>query len=400
MKKAQCTKAFASLLIVFSLSLSFAQGEASAVKQADLDWIEQQLETLGIQKEESQAKVDELQRKQASVLEQKAALDERNQYTQKQLALINEQLNLMEDLIKQKEEDVKAAAAKEEEQLERYRMRVRAMEENSGQSVLDIIVGSSNFSQALAAIDDMEAIMESDRELQEEYLAAREETQKAKAELEEATKKLEARRRAFKLEKNRLEQEVRAACQLIAGLQSDIDRAAEEYEINAAAEDEMIAYFDELSRQFAQEQEDALRSALANGTFLWPVPACTLLTSRFGYRIHPILGYERFHAGVDIGAKDGDTIVASDGGTVAVAEYSDSYGNYVLINHGNGYTTLYAHMSSMVVEAGQAVAQGDTLGYVGSTGWSTGPHLHFEIRYNDEKTDPEAYFTGLSYYNC
>lgn len=400
MKKAQCTKAFASLLIVFSLSLSFAQGEASAVKQADLDWIEQQLETLGIQKEESQAKVDELQRKQASVLEQKAALDERNQYTQKQLALINEQLNLMEDLIKQKEEDVKAAAAKEEEQLERYRMRVRAMEENSGQSVLDIIVGSSNFSQALAAIDDMEAIMESDRELQEEYLAARKETQKAKAELEEATKKLEARRRAFKLEKNRLEQEVKAAYELIAELQNDIDRAAEEYEINAAAEDEMTAYFDELSRQFAQEQEEALRSALANGTFLWPVPACTLLTSRFGYRMHPILGYERFHAGVDIGAKDGDTIVASDGGTVAVAEYSDSYGNYVLINHGNGYTTLYAHMSAMAVEAGQTVEQGETLGYVGSTGWSTGPHLHFEIRYNDEKTDPEAYFTGLTYYNC
>ncbi len=400
MKKAQCTKAFASMLIVFSLSLSFSQAEAFAVKQSDLDWIEQQLETLSIQREESQAKVDELQNRQASVLEQKAALDERNQYTQKQIDLINEQLALMEDLVKQKEEDVKAAAAKEEEQLERYRMRVRAMEENSGQSILDIIVSSSNFSQALAAVDDMGAIMESDRELQEEYLAAREETQKAKAELEEAMEALEARRREFRLEKTRLEQEVREAYELIAGLQNDIDRAVEEYEINAAAEDEMIAYFDELSKQFAREQEEALRSALANGTFIWPVPDCTLLTSRFGYRMHPILGYERFHAGVDIGAKAGDTIIASDGGTVAVAEYSDSYGNYVLINHGNGYTTLYAHMSSMVVEAGQAVEQGDTLGYVGSTGWSTGPHLHFEIRYNDEKTDPEAYFTGLTYYNC
>lgn len=400
MKKAQCTKALASLLIVFSLSLSVTQEEAFAVKQADLDWIEQQLETLGIQKEESQTKVDELQREQASVLEQKAALDERNQYTKRQIELINEQLSLMEELVRQKEEDVKAAAAKEEEQLERYRMRVRAMEENSGQSILDIIASSANFSQALAAIDDMGAIMESDRALQEEYLAAREETQKAKAELEEAIKNLEARRRAFKMEKNRLEQEVKAAYELITELQNDIDRAAEEYEINAAAEDEMIAYFDELSRQFAQEQEEALRSALTKGSFLWPVPDCTLLTSRFGYRMHPILGYERFHAGVDIGAKDGDTIIASDGGTVAVAEYSDSYGNYVLINHGNGYTTLYAHMSSMAVEAGQAVAQGDTLGYVGSTGWSTGPHLHFEIRYNDEKTDPEAYFTGLSYYNC
>ena len=101
MKKAQCTKAFASMLIVFSLSLSFSQAEAFAVKQSDLDWIEQQLETLSIQREESQAKVDELQNRQASVLEQKAALDERNQYTQKQIDLINEQLALMEDLVKQ-----------------------------------------------------------------------------------------------------------------------------------------------------------------------------------------------------------------------------------------------------------------------------------------------------------
>ena len=187
---------------------------------------------------------------------------------------------------------------------------------------------------------------------------------------------------------------------MIAGLQNDLERAAAEYEINAAAEDEMIAYLDALSLQFAQEQEEALRRALAVGTLLWPVPDCTLITSRFGYRIHPILKYERFHAGVDIGAKSGDTIVAADGGTVAVAEYSDSYGNYVLINHGNGYTTLYAHMCSIAVEAGQTVEQGETLGYVGSTGWSTGPHCHFEIRYNEEKTDPEAYFTGLSYYNC
>ena len=113
MKKAQCTKAFASMLIVFSLSLSFSQAEAFAVKQSDLDWIEQQLETLSIQREESQAKVDELQNRQASVLEQKAALDERNQYTQKQIDLINEQLALMEDLVKQKSANKKSIGNRE-----------------------------------------------------------------------------------------------------------------------------------------------------------------------------------------------------------------------------------------------------------------------------------------------
>ena len=400
MKKALRRKGIVSLLVLFSLSISLRAGEAFAVTQSEIDDIQRQREALTAQREQSQAKVDELQAEQVSVLEQKAALDARNQYALAQIQLINEQIELLDELIKQKEEEVNAAREKEEAQLERYRTRVRAMEENSSQSILELIVNSSSLSEMLAAVDDMGAIMESDRSLQEEYIAAREATQQIMAEYEDAKADYEAKRRELRLEQTKLERQVEEACALIAGLQNDLERAAAEYEINAAAEDEMIAYLDALSLQFAQEQEEALRRALAVGTFLWPVPDCTLITSRFGYRIHPILKYERFHAGVDIGAKSGDTIVAADGGTVAVAEYSDSYGNYVLINHGNGYTTLYAHMCSITVEAGQTVEQGETLGYVGSTGWSTGPHCHFEIRYNEEKTDPEAYFTGLSYYNC
>lgn len=400
MKKALRRKGIVSLLVLFSLSISLRAGETFAVTQSEIDDIQRQRESLTAQREQSQAKVDELQAEQASVLEQKAALDARNQYARVQIQLINEQIELLDELIKQKEEEVNAAREKEEAQLERYRTRVRAMEENSSQSILELIVNSSSLSEMLAAVDDMGAIMESDRSLQEEYIAAREATQQIMAEYEDAKADYEAKRRELRLEQTKLERQAEEACALIAGLQNDLERAVAEYEINAAAEDEMIAYLDALSLQFAQEQEEALRRALAVGTFLWPVPDCTLITSRFGYRIHPILKYERFHAGVDIGAKSGDTIVAADGGTVAVAEYSDSYGNYVLINHGNGYTTLYAHMCSIAVEAGQTVEQGETLGYVGSTGWSTGPHCHFEIRYNEEKTDPEAYFTGLSYYNC
>lgn len=400
MKKALRRKGIVSLLVLFSLSISLRAGEAFAVTQSEIDDIQRQRESLTAHREQSQAKVDELQAEQASVLEQKAALDARNQYALAQIQLTNEQIELLDELIKQKEEEVNAAREKEKAQLERYRTRVRAMEENSSQSILELIVNSSSLSEMLAAVDDMGAIMESDRSLQEEYIAAREATQQIMAEYEDAKADYEAKRRELRLEQTKLERQVEEACALIADLQNDLERAAAEYEINAAAEDEMIAYLDALSLQFAQEQEEALRRALAVGTFLWPVPDCTLITSRFGYRIHPILKYERFHAGVDIGAKSGDTIVAADGGTVAVAEYSDSYGNYVLINHGNGYTTLYAHMCSIAVEAGQTVEQGETLGYVGSTGWSTGPHCHFEIRYNEEKTDPEAYFTGLSYYNC
>lgn len=400
MRKALRRKGIASLFVMFTLTVFLPVGEAHAVRQSDIDGVQRQIEALTVQREQSQAKVDRLQSEQASMLEQKAALDERNQYALAQIQLINKQIELLDEQIKQKEEEVKAAKKKEEEQLEKYRTRVRAMEENSDYSLIDMLVGAESLSAMLTAVDDMEAIMESDQRLREEYMAAKDAAQLAKDDYEAAKAEIEAKRRKLRLEQTKLEQQVRQAYEMIANLQKDIDSAAEEYAINAAAEDEMIAYLDELSKKFAQEQEAALQGAMANGTFIWPVPDCKLLTSKFGYRMHPILNYERFHAGVDIGAKMEDTIIAADGGTVEIAEYSDSYGNYVLINHGNGYTTVYAHMSSIAVEAGQTVEQGDTLGYVGSTGWSTGPHCHFEIRFNDEKTDPEAYFTGLSYYNC
>ena len=136
----------------------------------------------------------------------------------------------------------------------------------------------------------------------------------------------------------------------------------------------------------------------ATGTYVWPCPSSTYITSRYGNRIHPIFGTERFHSGIDISANTGATVIAADGGTVTVADYSSSYGNYVMIYHSNGTYTLYAHMSSLAVSAGQTVSQGQTIGYVGSTGWANGPHLHFEIRNASGNTeDPTAYFSGLTY---
>ena len=134
----------------------------------------------------------------------------------------------------------------------------------------------------------------------------------------------------------------------------------------------------------------------ATGSYIWPCPSSTYVTSRYGYRTHPIFGDERFHSGIDISANEGATIIAADSGTVSVATYDSSYGNYVTVYHSNGTYTLYAHMSSLAVSAGQTVSQGDTIGYAGSTGWATGPHLHFEIRSNGGTVDPLAYFSNYS----
>lgn len=406
-------KGLLSLLLVFALLLSVFPAQALAVSQAEVDEIERQKEQLTALRQESQQKVDELEAQQASVLEQKAALDERNQIALEQIQLISQQIDLYSEMIADKALEVEGAQQREAEQLRRYRSRVRAMEENGNYGFLALILNTSNLGELLTVMDDVGEIMESDKQLEEEYVAAREETQTVLAEYEQVRDELEGKQADLKAEQEALEAQIEEAYQLIADLQEDIDKAVEEYEINLAAEDQMVAYFNELAAQLAREQEAARQEAAAGGggggstgggsvsgtgSFIWPVPSCTIITSPYGYRMHPILNYERFHAGVDIGASSGATIVAADGGTVSVATYSDSYGNYVFIDHGNGYSTVYAHMSSIAVSAGQSVSQGDTIGYVGSTGWSTGPHCHFEIRYNGSTVDPAGFFSGLSYW--
>jgi len=122
---------------------------------------------------------------------------------------------------------------------------------------------------------------------------------------------------------------------------------------------------------------------------VWPVAG--RLTSGFGNRMHPILGYVRFHSGIDLAASNGTPIYAADGGQVLQTGYSGGYGNSILIYHGGGFATFYAHLSGYAVSNGQMVTKGQVIGYVGSTGWSTGPHLHFEVRINGAAQNPLGY---------
>jgi murein DD-endopeptidase MepM/ murein hydrolase activator NlpD len=129
---------------------------------------------------------------------------------------------------------------------------------------------------------------------------------------------------------------------------------------------------------------------------MWPSDDSKLVTSKYGMRPHPILGYTTMHNGIDIGAHYGTNIRAADGGIVMISEYSSSYGNYVMINHGGGRYTLYAHMSKRLVSVGDKVSQGDVIGLVGSTGYSTGAHIHFEIQIDGKRTDPLQFFSDYT----
>ena len=407
-----------SVVTVLSLVLGALPTQAYAVTQSEIDALKKERDKIAEQKAAQQAIVDELEAQHADVLERKLALDERNAFTLEQMELNEQEIALYDQMIEEKAREVDDARALEEQQLERYRTRVRAMEENGNYGFLALVLNAGSLGELLTAMDDIGEIMESDRRLEDEYIAAREHTEEVKAEYEAYKAELEAKQATLRAEQVELQRQIDEATDLINQLLEDIEGNAEELAKLQAAQDatqkeidEMVA---ELERQRREEEERRKQeqannsgtgggsssggSVTGTGSFGWPCPSCTYITSKFGPRYHPVTGaYQSTHTGLDIGAAFGATIVAADGGTVTTAGVKGGYGNCVMIDHGNGYYTLYGHMSSIAVSLGQTVSKGDTVGYVGSTGVSTGPHLHFEIRVNGVCTDPAPWFSGLTY---
>ena len=408
-----------SVVTVLSLVLGALPTRAYAVTQSEIDALKKERDKIAGQKAAQQAIVDELEAQHADVLERKLALDERNDFTIEQMELNEQEIALYDQMIEEKAREVDDARALEEQQLERYRTRVRAMEENGNYGFLALVLNAGSLGELLTAMDDIGEIMESDRRLEDEYIAAREHTEEVKAEYEAYKAELEAKQATLRAEQVELQRQIDEATDLINQLLEDIEGNAEELAKLQAAQDEAQKEIDqkvaELERQRAEEEERRRQEAAANnpsgggggssgggsvtgtGSFTWPCPSCTYITSRVGYRWHPVSGQWKYHSGLDIGAAYGASIVASDGGTVTIAGVNGGYGNCVMIDHGNGYYTLYGHMSSIAVSVGQSVSKGATIGYVGSTGVSTGPHLHFEIRQGTTILDPENWFTGLTY---
>ena len=183
--------------------------------------------------------------------------------------------------------------------------------------------------------------------------------------------------------------------QRIADAQTEIDemqQAIAAEEANIAAIEAEIKRQEEEARRKAEEAGKTYEVKSIDGiSFTWPLPASSRITSNFGGRSSPTEGASSNHQGIDVGAPEGSTIKAAASGTVVISTYSKSAGNYVMINHGGGVYTVYMHMSSIAVSAGQSVGMGDTIGYVGSTGYSTGPHLHFGVRVGGSYVNPLNY---------
>lgn len=396
------------MMVTLVVSVVGSLGALAADEQDQIDALEQQKIELQSQQASIQTNINDLMAQQADVIEQKAAMDEKNELARQEIELINEQIDVYTDLIEQKARELEKAEAAEQAQYDLYCKRVRAMEEEGSYTYLDILFQCRSLSDVLSAIDMIGEIMDADKRLFEEYKTARENTEKVKAEYEGTLQQLGEKQETLEAEKAELEAQIAAAVEVINQLENDIEAAKAEYAKAAAAEAAAQASINAIIAQMQAEEEAARQEAAENnqqytgtgstatGTYIWPCPSSTYVTSAFGMREHPLFGDERPHSGIDIAGSAGSEVLAADSGTVAVATYSSSYGNYVTIYHSNGDYTLYAHMSSLAVTAGQNVTQGDAIGYVGSTGWANGPHLHFEIRVNGSTVDPLSYFSNYT----
>ena len=423
-----------AVLMVLSLLVSLVPVYASAqVTQADIDAVRSERNKLSAKVDECKKRLELLKTQEANVLETKAALTEQNKLAQEQIDLIQTQIDIYSDMIAVKAQELYEAINREELQLQRYRTRVRAMEENGGYNFLAILLNSSDFGELMSGVDDMGEIMESDRALEDAYIAAREETEEIKAGYEAEKAEYEGQQAELRAEQEVLKAQMEETTAMLEALAVEIETAIAEYKAAEAAEaaaaaeiTNIIALYNaqkaaEAAALAAQQQAQQQTQQVVNpdgtvtqvttpaqpsapsgtGTLVWPVPSSMTITSRYGNRSDPFTGQTAYHSGIDIDGfnKAGNPIIAADSGTVVTASSNSGYGNYVIIDHG-GMKTVYAHMSGFAVSTGQTVSQGQTIGYLGDTGRATGVHLHFEVYVGESRTDPAAYFSGMSYYNC
>lgn len=393
------------------------------VHAASSSEIKSKLADLRAKQAEIQKQSDELEKSIAenkdqtkTLVSQKAEIDQEMEMSRQKIENLNEQIQQLNLLIAEKQTELEASVAKEEALQKQYKARLRSMEETGSVSYWSILFRASSFSDLLDRVDMIREIAESDQLMLKQLSAATQAVETERADLEQQKLDLQQTEDDLAVEQAELETKRAKADTLITQMQAEYASLSDEFlaaEADEAAVREQIKktetdYFNAL----AKEQAAAAAAAAAanktsnsnnssasasggasSGGFAFPLAYSTGVTCAYGPRVHPINGNKSFHYGVDLAAGMNTEIYATKSGTVTGATYGEANGYYVTINHGDGYSSIYAHMTNYVVSVGDSVKQGQLIGYVGTTGWSTGPHLHFEILYNGSNVNPMNYIS-------
>ena len=391
---------FMVLLILLPM-FTMIMGGAGAVTQSEIDALKQEQAESQARQEELKDQLAEAEEKQSAAEEQRSLLLAQLDAINDELDNINAQIALYDEQIAQKEAERKEAEAKEQAQYELFCQRVRAMEEEGTVSYWSILFNAESFSDMLDRLADIDAVMDYDNHIMDELTATREELERLQAELESARADEQAVKEEQEAKKAEQQAKVAEAEKVLEELNKNVAEVNRQLEAEDEAAAAIQADIEKKQAELeAQRQQQNVTLPVSSTGFQWPLPASNLkLTSAFGYRIHPVTHVPHSHTGIDVSATTGTPITAAKSGQVIISEKGTgstwSYGEYVVIDHGDGTTTLYAHMSYRAASEGQIVTQGQYIGDVGATGNVTGPHLHFEVRKNGQRVDPEECFPDL-----
>lgn len=363
-----------SILISLMLVLIMAGNQIFADEISDLN----------NQKDEIESENQELE---ASIENVEAYIDEIDGKISVAAAELNETNNKLEktrDKIKNTKEELKVAEESIQEQYASMKLRIQFMYENGDTQLLDLLLGSKDFSEFINKAEYISELSQYDRDMLMQLKETKQKIANAKTVLEEKEKELVALQTEQEEKMAELES-------LSAKKETELASYENQIEENEKQLAQIESEIDAMEAKIKETQQGGnIPQASGNG-YIWPVPGHTYVSSDYGYRTDPIHGGQQFHTGIDIPAPTGTPVVAAEAGVVVWATYSNSAGNWIGVSHSNGTTTVYMHLSGFAVSTGQTVSAGQTIGYVGSTGWSTGAHLDFSVRINSDSVSPWNY---------
>lgn len=401
----------ASTIVFRALPLSVTAASSAAL-QSQLEDLQSEADAIAAEAERLQQEMAENQSETQSIVDRKSNIDQKLELTRQQVENLNQQIQQYNLLIAEKQAELDEATERETALNEQYKLRLRAMEESGSVSYWSVLFHASSFTDLLDRLDMIQEIAEADRTMLRELQQAADEIVAARTEVEQGRTQLQEAKDELAVLETQLAEERAEADEILVELasnQKELEASGAMYEqleaeVRQQITETQAAYEAALADEEAQRQIEAARQEAASGSistpsspsssgFIYPLGASGFVTDAYGYRYHPIYGDYKFHPAVDFAVPQGTPIYATKSGTVTAATYNEYNGYYVAINHNDGYTSLYAHMTNFVVSVGQTVSQGEVIGYVGSTGYSTGPHMHFEITYGGASVNPMEYVT-------
>lgn len=382
------------ILVICFTTIVHAENEVENQTSTDTNSTSNETTDLYSQSQQLQEQIDqaneELTQTQSELsdnLKEVEELDEKIKVSEAELEELNKQVEELKTSMNQIETELNEVTEKYEKQKAIFEKRVVALYETGEIDYLDILLNSNSLSEFISSYYVIAEITEADNDLLNDIADKKDKIALEKEKLENEKKELstlvETQNRTSKILQNT--KKIR---------ENYISKLSDEEKAKQAQIDEMTKQYEEINKQILELAEQGLDTQYIGGELAWPVPGYTKITSKYGMRVHPITGQYKLHTGVDIGAPMGANFIAANDGIVVKSEYNSAYGRMVIIDHGGGISTLYAHGSEFLVEVGQTVKRGDAVLKVGSSGYSTGPHAHFEVRINGVVTDPMPYITN------